>query len=58
MVITFKLWRFFLIMSEFIKKIELKVTFIIKDGDRLSVVTQSNFCHVSQKAKYCSFREI
>ena len=39
MVITFKLWRFFLIMSEFIKKIELKVTFIIKDGDRLSVVT-------------------
>ena len=34
-------------MSEFIKKIDLKVTFIIKDGDRLSVVTQSNFYHVS-----------
>ena len=56
-VITYKLKRFFPIMLGFIIKIDLKVTCIIKDSDRLLLVTQSNFYHVSWKGKYCSICE-
>ena len=44
-------------MLGFIIEIDLKVTCIIKDSDRLLLVTQSNFYHVSWKGKYCSICE-